>query len=177
MAKKNFKKVIGKMGKVVLVALKYVIGVPVGLLIFNPITIIVISIKNSWSCWFADVMEGDAPVSLAAKLMAILTFAVMLVALCITLNPITVWGIALFAPQWVAEKCYADLSEGFWPLLINIPMSWQGWIGHLLPWRCRRYFVEERFCRYSSKDRMRLTLQEPSHFFSFSDKEVQTQNR
>ena len=152
-------------------ALSWVLAFPAGLLIFNPINIIVMSFKRSWRNRLADVMEDNVPVSLAAKIMAVVTFALLLVAMFVILNPFIVWVMALIAPKWVAETCYGDLSEGFWSMLLGIPLSWQGWIGHLLPWRCRKHFVEERFDRYSSKDRMRLTLHEPSHFFELSDEE------
>ena len=192
MAKKNFKKVIGQLGKAVVVALRGVgivlydiLAFMLGFVIFNPITIAVMNIAGKGGMTFQYARHSPwwrMPFDLAQDIMEwacyvlwlvgkIITFAVMLVALCITLNPITVWGIALFAPQWVAEKCYADFSEGFWPLLINIPMSWQGWIGHLLPWRCRKYFVDEDFSGASSKDRMRITIEEPRLFFQLSDSE------
>lgn len=186
------KKFFGQLGKAVVVALRSsgivlydILAFLLGFVIFNPITIAVMNIAGKGGMTFQYARHSPwwrMPFDLAQDVMEwacyvlwlvgkIITFAVMLVALCITLNPITVWGIALFAPQWVAEKCYADFSEGFWPLLINIPMSWQGWIGHLLPWRCRKYFVDEDFSGASSKDRMRITIEEPRLFFQLSDSE------
>lgn len=165
---KNF---IGQLGKAVVFALSWILGFPTGLIIFNPINIIVMSFKRSWRNRFADVMEDEGPMALAAKVMAVVTFGIMLVAMCVIFNPIVVWVMALIAPQLVTEKCYGDLSEGFWPSMIEIPLLWQGWIGHILPWHSRKHFVGERFSQYPTKDRMRLTLEDPQYFFSLSNKE------
>ena len=159
------------MGKAVVVALSWILVFPAGLLIFNPLTISIITIKRSWRRRLANLMDGEGPMALAAKVMAVVTFAAMLVAMFVILNPLIVCLIALVAPKWVAETCYGELSDEWWRLCIEIPLSWQGWIGHLLPWYARRHFVEERFRRYSSKDRMRLTLENQQYFFSLSDKE------
>jgi len=89
----------------------------------------------------------------------------------VVLNPITVFILGMLFPKWLNKEFNQENPHNEFVEAFLIALQWQFWIQKLFPWKQRKVFVEENFYKASAKDRIHLSLEKPTLFFSLSPTE------